>query len=148
MLALGVLRGLARALEAVLLALLHAWVARQEAALAHRDAQFLVGTDKRARNAVPHSAGLAAHATAHYLDGNVEAVDQIDGTQRAAHRLHQRLAREILIRRTPVHNNIAVAIREEPDARHSSLAPARTVVIRPKILRQDVSPPVVRFEEV
>src|ERR687885_226407 len=58
-LALGVLCGLACALEPILLAFLHARIACQEAVTAHGHAQPLVALDESACDGVAHGAGLA-----------------------------------------------------------------------------------------
>src|SRR5438105_15957204 len=63
-LALGELEPLARAGLAVLLALLHARVAREEAFLAHRAAQRLVEPHERPRDAELDRARLAGQAAA------------------------------------------------------------------------------------
>src|SRR6478672_10109421 len=63
-LALRELRPLARLLEAGLLALLYARVARQEATALKLSAQVRVRDDERSRDAVPERAGLRSDAAA------------------------------------------------------------------------------------
>src|ERR1043166_10174021 len=74
--ALGVLRRLTRFLEAVLAAFLHARVACQETALLEVASQRRVRFDERARDAVPHGAGLPADAAAVDRPDYVEAIDR------------------------------------------------------------------------
>src|SRR6266576_2226464 len=71
-LALGVLRRLAGALEAVLLALLHARVAREQPGLAQLEAMALgIELEQGPGDAVADGAGLAAHSAALDLDHRV-----------------------------------------------------------------------------
>src|SRR4051794_38834546 len=63
-LALRELRALARLLETGLLALLHARVAREEAAALELGAQGRIGLDQRAGDAVSQRPGLGRHAAA------------------------------------------------------------------------------------
>src|SRR3990170_5392176 len=69
LLTLGPLEALARSLLAVLLALLHARVAGEEAAAAELGFQLGVGQDQRPRQSHAHRAGLAGAAAA--ADANV-----------------------------------------------------------------------------
>ena len=71
--ALGVLRGLAGLLEAVLLALLLARVAREEAGLLELGAQLGVELDERPGDAEAQGAGLARDAAA--VERGVDVVD-------------------------------------------------------------------------
>src|SRR5690348_377159 len=135
-LALGVLRGLAGALEAVLLALLHARVAGEEAGAAQGGAEAFVGAHEGARDAVTHGAGLAAAAAADDFDGDVEAVGKLQQAQGAAHGLHEGLAREVLLGVAAVDGDAAVAVGVETDAGDGGLAAAGAVIIGVRVLRQ------------
>src|SRR5260221_878812 len=138
-LALGVLRRLAGTLEAVLLALLHARVAREEAGLAQGRPEGLVRTQERPRHAMAHRASLAAHTSADHLHRDVEARRQLEQPQWALGLCQQHVAPEILLGFAAVHYHAAVAIGKEPHTRHGGLAPARAGGIRALILRQRVS---------
>src|SRR3954465_15776196 len=72
-LALGELRPLAGLLQAGLLALLDARVARQEAAALELQAQARVGLHQRAGDAMAERAGLGRDPTAVYARHHVEA---------------------------------------------------------------------------
>src|SRR3954471_19275001 len=80
--ALGELRALARLLEPGLLALLHARVARQEAAALELATQVRVGLEQRAGDPVAQRAGLGAHPPAVQAGDDVHAVLVTDGLQR------------------------------------------------------------------
>src|SRR3954471_19264440 len=101
-LALGELRALARLLEAGLLALLDASVARQEAAALELGAQGRVGLDQRAGDAVAERSRLGGHAAAVDPGHDVHAALVAGGLERAAGRALQAQAREEVLQRTPV----------------------------------------------
>src|SRR5262245_569251 len=83
-LALGVLGGLAGALESRLLALLDAGIAREEAGLAQRGAQFLIVRHEGARDSVGDGIGPGADAPAGHLRVDVEVPHQFSGLERQA----------------------------------------------------------------
>src|SRR5947199_502602 len=93
---LAELRPLARLLQAGLLALLDAGVARQEAAALELGAQVRVGFEQRPRDAVAQRAGLRADAAAVHARDDVHAVVVADRLQRLADRTLQGRAREEL----------------------------------------------------
>src|SRR2546423_2388310 len=96
LLPLRVLRGLAGALQAVLLALLHAGVARQESGLLEGRAQLLVRVEQRPGDAVGDGAGLSGHPPAQHLDADVEPAERVRQPQRLQHDLLQPALAEVL----------------------------------------------------
>src|SRR4051794_29259086 len=123
-LALRELRALAGLLEAGLLALLHARVAREEAAPLELGAKVRVGLDERAGDAVPQCAGLRAHAAAVHRGDDVHARVVADRLERLADRALERGSREEGVERLAVDDVRAVAGLED-HARHGRLALAR-----------------------
>src|SRR5918999_1069390 len=101
-LALRELRPLARLLEAGLLALLHARVARQEAAALELRAQVRVGVDERLGDGVAQGAGLGRDAAAVHGGDDVDLLLQPDGLERGADRALERGAREEDVERAAV----------------------------------------------
>src|SRR5215207_7915732 len=101
-LALGELRALAGLLEAGLLALLHASVTREEAALLELGAQVRVGLQQRAGDPVAQRAGLRAHAAAVHACDDIHAVVVADGLERLADVPLQRRAGEEVVQRLAV----------------------------------------------
>ena len=83
-LALGVLRGLASALETRLFALFDAGVAGKQAGLAQGRAQLLVVGEKSAGAAVGDSVGPGADATTGHLGVDIEVAEQLGGVERKA----------------------------------------------------------------
>src|SRR6185503_11036844 len=124
LLALGVLRRLAGALEAVLLALLHPRVAGEQARLAQLQAMGLrIELEQRPGDAVADCAGLAADPAALDLDhGVVAAVGVGDAERQLDVRLVDRGA-EVLDQRPTVDHDLALA-GQEPHARDGGLATA------------------------
>src|SRR6185369_10153647 len=92
--ALRELRTLTGLLEDGLLALLHASVARQEAAALELGAEVRIGLQQCARDAVPQRAGLRGHAAAVHRGDHVHARLVAHGLERLADRPLQRRARE------------------------------------------------------
>ena len=121
-LALGVLRRLAGSLEPVLLAFLHPRIAGQEAGLAERQAMPLgVELEEGPGDAVADRAGLAGDAAALDLDHHVEAaLGPGDPERHADVGLVDRVP-EVLLERTAVDHDLALA-RQEPDAGDGRLA--------------------------
>src|SRR5215213_6469255 len=101
-LALRELRPLAGLLEAGLLALLDARVAREEAAALELGAQVRVGVDERLRDRVAQGAGLGRHAAAVHRGDDVDLLLQSDRLERGADRALQSGAREEGVERAAV----------------------------------------------
>src|SRR5579862_4870706 len=108
-LALAELEAFAGALAAVFLRFFFARVAGEEAVLAQRFLEGFVHCDERARDAVPHGAGLSGHPAAFGLDRHVEAPAGRGGFQRLAHDLLVLRARKVLVERLGVHRDDALA---------------------------------------
>src|SRR5215212_7030885 len=89
-LALRELRALPGLLQAGLLALLDARVAREEAAALELGAKVRVGVDQRARNAVPQGAGLSRDAAAVHAGHDVDLLLEPHGLERGADRALER----------------------------------------------------------
>jgi hypothetical protein len=96
----------ARAALTVLLALLLARVAGQEAALLERGAIRGVEQLERARDAVAQRIGLAGDAAAVQRRGDVVAPDAVHGLERLVDDHARRLAREVVLERAPVHAHL------------------------------------------
>src|SRR5919107_2031787 len=119
-LALRELRPLAGLLQAGLLALLHARVAREEAAPLELGAEVRVGLDQRPGDAVAQRAGLRAHAAAVHRGDDVHARLVADGLERLADRALQGVAREEVVERLAV-DRVGAVTRLEDHARHGGL---------------------------
>src|SRR5919201_2314210 len=128
-LALGELGGLARLVEAGLLALDDAGIAGQEAFALERDAQVRVGLDERAGDSVPDRAGLAARSAAVDADTDVELALDLGHLQRRQRELPVDDPRKVLLDRPAVEPGRAVA-RTEDDAGDRGLALAGAAVLR------------------
>src|SRR6267154_5698646 len=117
------LEALARALLSVLLAFLHARIARQKSVLAQRRPQLRIEPRNRPRQSHAHRASLPAHAAAvrrhHYvhLVGNVRKLQRLDRV------MLPRVIRKILFNRPAVDGKLAGAGTKE-HARHRLLAPS------------------------
>src|SRR2546421_9405900 len=122
------LEALARALLAVLLALLDARVACDEARLLQGGPEVGVKFHQRARDAVAHRAGLPGGAAARDVDEDVELRRRLGQLQRLAYDHAQRFVRKILIKRLASDLNLARA-GAQIDARRRSLAPPRAVIL-------------------
>src|SRR5947208_10235391 len=94
-LALAELRPLAGLLQAGLLALLDARVARQEAAALELATQVRVGVDEGAGDPVAQRAGLGADAAAVHAGHDVHALVVADGLERLADLALERVAGEV-----------------------------------------------------
>src|SRR6185369_10678325 len=127
-LALGELLAASRLVEADLLALDLARVARDEPGLRQRRLERGIVLDQRAGDAVAHRAGLARLAAAEDVDLDVERLRVVGELERLAHDHAARLAREEHIDGLVVHDDIALA-RLDEDTRHRVLAAARTIVV-------------------
>src|SRR5579875_2143229 len=128
-LALGELRALPGLLEAGLLALLHARVAREEPAALELAAEVRVGLQQRARDPVTEGAGLRGDATAVHPGDDVHPLLVADGLERLADDPLQRGTREELIERLAV-DRVAAGARLEDHPRHRGLALAGGGVAR------------------
>src|SRR5947209_13261015 len=119
--ALGELRPLAGLLQAGLLALLGARVAREEAAALELAAQIGVGLQQRARDAVTQRPGLGGDAASVHARDDVHALLVAHRLQRLADSALQRRPREVHVQRLAVDRVGAVA-RLERDTRDGGLA--------------------------
>src|SRR5215213_10239413 len=108
-LSLRELEALARALLPVLLALLDAGVARDQAGVLERGAQVCVELDQGACDAVANRAGLARGSAALDVDQDVEFAGRLRQLERLADDHPQRLVREILFESLLVDADIARA---------------------------------------
>src|SRR4051794_24410875 len=129
-LALAELRTLARLLEAGLLALLHARVAREEAAALELAAQVGIGLQKGTADAVTQGTRLRGHAAAVHAGDDVHARLVAHRLERLADVALQRRAREDLVER-PAVDGVRTGARPEDDARDGRLALAGRAVARP-----------------
>src|SRR5574337_161694 len=114
-------------MQADLLALDLARVARDEAGLAQRGLERGVVVDQRARDAVAHCAGLAGLAAASHVDRDVEALDMVGQHQRLLGDHDRSLAAEEFGDVAAVDRDLAAALfqKHTGDAR---FAPAGAVV--------------------
>src|SRR6266849_341687 len=122
-LALRELEALARALLSVLLAFLHARIARQKSVLAQRRTQLWIELRDRPRQSHAHGAGLAANAATMRGHNHVHLVGDIRELQRLDRVILPRMIREILFHRPAVDLKLAVPWTQE-HARHRFLAPS------------------------
>src|SRR6266508_4318520 len=128
-LALRELRRLASLVQAGLLALDDARVARQEAGALQRHAQLGVCVDKCARDPVTHGTGLAARPAALHADTDVVASLETRDLQRRERGLPMRGPREVLLDRATVEPRRPVAGPED-DTCDRRIALAGTEVLR------------------
>src|SRR5690242_8284283 len=128
-LALAELRTLARLLEAGLLALLDARVARQEAAALELAAQVRIGLEQGAADAVAQGVGLGRHAAALHPRDDVHARLVADGLERLADRALQGRPREEHVELAPV-DRVRARARQQDHAGDRGLALARRAVAR------------------
>src|SRR5688500_15523063 len=126
---LGELRPLAGLLEAGLLALLLARVAREEAAALELAAQVGVGLDERAGDAVAQRAGLGGRAAAVQRGHDVHARLVAHGLQRLADVALQGGTREVGVQLAAV-DRVRAAAGSQDDARDGGLALAGGAVAR------------------
>src|SRR5512144_1387558 len=126
--ALAELLAPARLVQADLLALDLARVARDETGLRQGWFQRRVVLDQRTRHAVAHRAGLARLAAADHVDHDVECRLVVGERQRLADDHLARFAREELVDRLVVDDELAGAALDE-DPRDGALAPAGAVVV-------------------
>src|SRR5262249_1707994 len=133
-LALRELRRLARLVQAGLLALADASVAREEARTLQRHAQPRIGLDQRARDPVPDRTGLAARAAAVNPHANVVATLEVRHPERRQSHLAVDRPREVLLDRPPVEPGAAVA-RPQDHSCDRRLPLARAEVLRDVRLR-------------
>src|SRR4051794_22475884 len=129
-LALAELRTLARLLEAGLLALLHARVAREEAGALAPPARVGIAPERGRGDAVTGGPRLRGHAAAVHAGDDVHARLVAHRLERLADVALQRRAREELVER-PAVDGVRTGARLEDDARDGRLALARRAVARP-----------------
>ena len=123
------LRPLAGLLQTGLLALLHARVAREEAAPLELGAKVGIGLDQRPRDAVPERAGLGGDAAAVHAGDDVHPALVADLLQRLADVALEGEAREVLLERAPV-DHVGAGAGLEDHARDGGLALAGRRVAR------------------
>src|SRR3954462_13760422 len=128
-LALGELRPLAGLLEAGLLALLDARVARQEATALELASQVRVGLEQRAADAVAQRAGLGRDAAALHAGHDIHAVRVADGLERLTNVALEGRAREEDVERAAV-DRVRARAGKQDDAGDRGLALARRAVAR------------------
>src|SRR4051812_23183022 len=117
-----------RLMQAHLLSLHFARIARHQAGRTQPRLQCCIILDERARNPVANRARLAAFSAAVDVHADVEAGKVLGELERLAHHHPARLAAEELVDRLAVHHELALAWLEEY-ASDGALAPARAVVI-------------------
>ena len=129
-LTLRVLWGLASALQAWLLAFLHAWIACQEACFAQGWLRVRIHAHQGACQGVTDRARLPGCAAADNTHGHCVAVAQIEHAQRRSNRRHMRITcPEIRVNAFSIDDNGAITIGEEAHAGYSRLAPSHAIVI-------------------
>src|SRR5262249_44604488 len=124
-LALRELEAAPGAAPAVLLALLHALVAREEAALTQALEQGRVGALQRARDAQRERAGLTVRTAAVNVGEHVIRVGRLEQRERSPGLVHVAQRAEELAYRPTVHE-VAAGAGLEAHARHRRLAAAET----------------------
>src|SRR6266542_2079222 len=127
---LGVLLAPPRLVQADLLSLDLASVAGDQSGLAQKRLERGIELYERASQTVAHGSRLPEFPPARYVDHDVELAQLVGQYERLTHDHLPRLAREILVRRTVVHDEIALAGLDE-HARDGTLAPAGSVVVLP-----------------
>src|SRR5687768_6369212 len=126
-LALGELEARPGALLAVLLALLHARVAREEAGLLETLAQLEVVDLQRTGDPVTDCTGLAARAAAVHRDDDVELVDRLRQRERLLDDHLEHFVAEVIVESAAVDRDRARS-RTNVHARRRRLPSARSVV--------------------
>src|SRR5687768_1381485 len=126
-LALGELEARPGALLAVLLALLHARVAREEAGLLETLAQLEVVDLQRTGDPVTDCAGLAARAAAVHRDDDVELVDRLRQRERLLDDHLEHFVAEVIVESAAVDRD-RTRSRTNVHARRRRLPSTRTVV--------------------
>src|SRR5689334_22892760 len=96
-LTLGELVAFARARLAVLLALLHARIARQQAVALERGAQVGVRHEQGAGDAVPHGAGLAGGSTAGHIHPRIKLTGRLGDGERLGDNATENLRGEVIL---------------------------------------------------
>src|SRR5574342_1156696 len=112
----------ARAALTVLLALLLAGVAGQQAAALQRRAVAAVEAFESARDAVAERRRLARRTSARHVGRDVEAARRVGGLEGLMHDHARDLAREVVVEGAAVHGDVAGA-RPHAHARDGGLAP-------------------------
>src|SRR5687767_945356 len=125
---LGVLLAPPRLVQADLLSLHFARIARHESGRAERRLERRIILDQGARKAVPNRAGLAVFAAAAHVHLDVEGCERLGDLERLAHDHAARFAREEFVHRLAIDLEQALAgLEEYPRCR--AFATARAVVV-------------------
>src|SRR5262249_32679628 len=125
-LALGELEALAGALLPVLLALLHARIAREKTVLAQRRAQLEIEARNGARQSHAYGPGLTASAATVRGDDHIHLIGQVGELERFGGVVLPGVVRKVGIHLAAVDRKLASA-RTQKHARDGFLAPSRTV---------------------
>src|SRR5437660_11912999 len=129
-LTLRILRSLTGALQARLLAFLHARIAREVASLAQAHFEIRVHAHQRPRQSMPDSASLTAGATADYAHSYGIIIAQVKHTKWGRNRCQMRIS---LPKIGPggfaIDSDTAIAIGEDAHTSYRRLAPPHTIVI-------------------
>src|SRR5215831_19373544 len=120
LLPLAELEPLARTRAPVLLALLHARVAREQPFATEHALERLVLAHQRARDREPQSAGLTRQAAAANPGHHVVLARRVRKRQRVQSRLHERFALQVL-EWSAVVDRVLARARQQPDSRHGFL---------------------------
>src|SRR5262249_24048668 len=123
---LGVLEFLAGAGLAVLLALTHPGIAREQSRLFQGEPELFIKARQRTREPVPHRAGLPRGPAAADRHEDVELADGARDLERLRDDHPERFAREVVFERAAVHDD-APGPRPDPDPRDGRLATTRRV---------------------
>ena len=122
------LETLARAFLTVFFTFLLARVARNESGFFQSRAQIDVVFHQRARDAVPHRAGLSGSSAARDVDENVELVRRVSQLQRLMNNHPQGFVRKIIFKLAAI-NFYLPAARTQINARRRSLSASRSVIL-------------------
>src|SRR5262245_5232889 len=106
---LAVLEAFARARLAVLLALFHARIARQQPFRPQSRSQIRIHGEQRARQSMTNGSGLSRRPSARYGDLCVELVGVARRGQRLGRDAPQRLHWKVVLERTTINNDLAGA---------------------------------------
>ena len=122
------MEALARALLSVLLALLDARIARNQARLFQGRPQIAVVFDQCSRDAVTNRAGLPLRAAARYVDHYVELIRRLSQLQRLANDHPQRFVRKIRFEGLAINLEVTAA-RPQINASSRRLSPPGPIIL-------------------